>query len=109
MDKSKQVAPSMEDSFQEGEESFSGFGWDSLLFDYSKDTWKLGPAWSAGTLEVREVKVQRKDMQMGLHCSIGQPRALQMPPLPPLSLGSSRLFEFLILSCVPLVSVMALE
>ena len=34
----------MEDSFQEGEESFSGFEWDSLLVYYSKETWELSLA-----------------------------------------------------------------
>lgn len=92
----------MEDGFQEREESFSGFG-------ISKDPWKRSLAWSAGTRTVPEVKKQRKDTQTGLHCSVGQPCALRMPLPPPPSLGSSPLFELLILSCVPLVFVMTLE
>lgn len=44
IDKSKQMAPWMEESFQERGESFSGFEWDSLLVYYSEDTWELSPA-----------------------------------------------------------------
>lgn len=110
MNRSKQMASLKEDSFQKGEESLSGFGWDSLLSYYSKDTWKLSLAWSAGTLEVPGVKTQRNDTHIGPHCSLWQPRDHSVPlALLPSSLGSSPPFEFLIPSYVPLAFVVALE
>lgn len=71
---------------------------------------KLSLAWSPRNLEVLEVKMQQKGVQTGLlllspaGVMLSLCHSLRHP-----SIGSSPLFELLILSCVLFVSIMALE